>query len=162
MSCSALSATQMGRWSRWLSSSHGLTELPDHVIYQCDFESMLYLTPMPKLPGFAMRQEREVEGIIATFEIAPGVRTIANLWGEQIFDLRRIRHPGDLTDAKQRVLDAASEGRLWWGTERLVGFPDFTSVCYVFPEGAQLPVPIAKLLKAEEPSSPIQVTVDLV
>lgn len=162
MSCTALSALQLRRWKRWLLSSHGVTELPGHVVYQCDVESTLYLTPMPKLPGFAMRQERGVEAIVATFEIRPGVRTIANLWGKQILDLRKIRRPSDLADAKQRALDAAREGRLWWGTERLAGFPDLTSICYIFEKDASIPGSIKKDLRTDGFPSSFDTTLELI
>ena len=109
-----------------------------------------------------MRQERDVEAIVATFEIRPGVRTIANLWGEQILDLRKIRRPGDLADAKQRVLDAAREGRLWWGTERLAGFPDLTSICYIFEKDASIPGSIKKDLEADEVVSPLDTELELI
>jgi hypothetical protein len=139
-----------------------MAELPGHVIFRCDSDPTRFLTPLRRLPGFEMRQTRVVEGIIATFEIVPGVRTIANLLGEQVLDLRKMRHPGDFENAKRRVLDAASEGRLWWGTERLVGLPDLTSVCYIFSEEELLGCSIKKRLYADEASSQLQTTLNLV
>jgi len=63
--------------------SHGVTELSGYVIYQSEVGQIHYLTPLSRLLGFDIWQERNVEGIIVTFEMAPGVRTIANLWDNQ-------------------------------------------------------------------------------
>ncbi len=157
-----LRASKKRRWSDWLASSHGINELPGHVIYEYDLDPTLYLTALSYLPGFELRQERKVDGLVATFEISPGVRTIANLGGEQVLDLCKIRRCGDLREAKSRVLDATWEGRLWWGTERMVGFPDLTSICYIFARNVRLPVPIKKVLQVDEAVLPFESTLDLV
>jgi hypothetical protein len=152
----------MKKWNRWLSSSHNIAELPGHLVYQYGSKSSLYLTALTRLPGFEMRQERDVEAIIVTFEIMPGIRTIANVWGDQVFDLRQIRRPGDLGKAKQRVLDAAREGRLWWGTERLLGFPDLTSICYIFARDEWFPGSTKKKLYADQTLSQLETPLNLV
>ena len=162
MNFAPLSASKTRRWNDWLALSHGINELPGQVIYQYDLDSTLYLTALPQLSSLELRQERMVYGLLATFEIRPGVRTIANLWGEQVIDLLKIRHLGDFREAKQRVLDAAWEGRLWWGTERISGFPDLTSICYIFAPDALLPVPIKPHLRGDESAPLFETTLDLV
>jgi hypothetical protein len=127
-----LSSPQMNRWNRWLWTSHGLSDLPGHTVYRCDIDFPMYLTPWISLEGFSMRQERDTGQVLISLDLAPGIRTIANLWAGTGFRHSCFRRADRFDQASRQLIVALREGRLWWGTETLTDLPFVTSVAYLF------------------------------
>jgi hypothetical protein len=131
MTVTRLNTEELKKWHDWLKASHGIDALPGQVVYQCDLEYTLFLTPFRSLSGLCTREQRYEDGLLATFEILPGVRTIANVWGEPL-SIPVGTHANAKQVAREKELESlAAAGCVWWGTESLLDPPSMTSILYV-------------------------------
>jgi hypothetical protein len=151
MTVTRLNTEELKKWHDWLKASHGIDALPGQVVYQCDLEYTLFLTPFRSLSGLCTREQRYEDGLLATFEILPGVRTIANVWGEPL-SIPVGTHASDKKDAREKELGVlAAAGYVWWGTESLLDPPSMTSLLYVTHETFFFPSPGSDGLKDSSP-----------
>ncbi len=139
MSITRLTQSQLKKWNRWLRLSHGLKELPGHVIYRCDIDYPMLLTPLPLLDNLVVRVERHSCEPMVAFNVVPGVQTIAGMWGDTDDIFHDFRHVRYFERGKSRLMKAANAGLLWWGTETFKDDPNQTSVCYLFPKDFPFP-----------------------
>jgi hypothetical protein len=117
MSLRLATPNEVEAWKRWLSRSHGLPELPNAVVYYCDVEFPMLITPWAKFEDFAMRMERDSNQFVASFLLTGEIRTIAQFWSSIEPPPTQCPRWSSLKPSEARVHAAAAKGLIWWGTE---------------------------------------------
>ena len=127
MTIAPLNERELTRWNRWLHRGYGLKEWNGPTAYRCELDYTLYLTPLLVLPRLCVRQERDFEALVASFEITKGISTIASVWAESGRFLKK-----KTISLDEELVRLAAAGQVGWGTENLGDSPSLTSVCFVF------------------------------
>jgi hypothetical protein len=156
------SPVEWDAWNQWLEASHGLRGLAGAVVYHCQVDFPMLLTPWRKFEDFTMRLERENGQPVMTFRLAGNVRTVAEFWsipGSARTPFTRRHHLDTLT---RRLFDSAIEGRVWWGVEYPVESAATTIFIRWFPRGFVPPSTLKAGLKTEPPAPSGESSVDLV
>jgi len=139
MTVTRLNTEELKKWTDWLKASHGLDALPGQIVYQCDLDYTLFLTPLRSLSGLCVNEQRYEGGLLASFKIMPGVRTIANIWGE--IPSIPVGTPAHTKRGalEKELRSLAAAGHVWWGTESLLDPPLLTSILYVVHQTFHFP-----------------------
>jgi len=121
----------------------------------------MILTPLYEFMDLELRQERQGDTILATFEIISGIRIIANIWRSLELPPLPVRWGGDLAKAKAQMIKSAANGQIWSGTETLKDPPQMTSILYWFPENFSFSVDGKKALRVNPMIMPMEASLDL-
>ena len=161
MTISPLNSHEIKKWSRWLLRSYGIRSLPGQTIYSVTVDYPMILTPLYELMDLELRQERQGDAIMATFEIISGIRTIANIWRSLELPPLPVRWAVDLAKAKAQIIKSAANGQIWWGTETLKDPPQMTSILYWFPETFSFSADAKRALRVDPMVVPMEASLDL-
>jgi hypothetical protein len=146
-----LNALELKKWNKWLKVSHGIDAWSGHAVYQCALDYTLFLTPIRSLVGLCARNQHNNDGVVASFEISPGIRTIANVWGKPLATPVGTCVLTDRDSWEKELISLASTGNVWWGTEQLNDSPWMTSILYVAPEILYFPPDVGEIMKDSTP-----------
>jgi hypothetical protein len=163
MSLRPASPEELAIWNWWLERSHRLRRLPDAIVYRCDIDFPMLLTPWKRFDDFALRIERDTERPIMTFRLDGVVRTIAGFWSDTGFP-RKSRLPSMRRKLLERhILAAAAKGLLWWGIEYPPESILTTSFIRWFPDDFDFSTEAQKALKPDPPPlAPLETPLDLI
>ena len=139
MSFRPATPAEMKAWNQWLWKSQGIRKLPGSIVFHCEIDYPMLLTPIKTLDELAMRLERETCQPIMTFRLHKEIRTIAAFWSIPGSPRMAFSNLQQIELLRSGFIKSAAAGRVWWGTEYPPESTITTSLIRWFPKTFALP-----------------------